>query len=186
VALRRAFTLACLLVACARARTPADSSMRTLPGSDGQAHELVPPNARLTVIEFFSAHCKCQAAHDARWREIIQDYQPRGVSFTIVDSEVGASVMRDREQALTRGYPRPILIDAGGRFARELGARYATYVLVLDQRGRRLYAGGIDSDMTQLSAGATRYLRDALDDALDGRPVRRDSSEALGCALALE
>src|SRR5690349_13723704 len=104
MALIRVLALAAALFACAPAHSPADLTRRELPGSDGQRHALIDPSARLTVLEFFSAHCKCQAAHDARWRELVQTFEPRGVAFRMIDSERGASVARDRQLATERGY----------------------------------------------------------------------------------
>jgi peroxiredoxin len=157
-----------------------------LPGTDGRIHALVDRDARLTVIEFFSAHCPCQAQHDARLRELASAYSARGVAFVAIDSEVEAGLARDRDEAARRGYAFPILVDAGGAVARALHAQYATYTIVVDRDARIVYVGGIDSDKNHLTAGATPYLRDALDDALAAKPLRRAEGKALGCALLLE
>ena len=143
------------------------------------------PAAKLTVVEFFSAHCPCQAAHDGRLRELARAYAARGVRFVAVDSEHGATSARDGAEASRRGYPYPIVLDPGGALARELGAEYATYSVVLDAGGRVLYAGGLDSDRSHLTEGAESYVQNALDDALAGRPVRRPEGKTLGCALTV-
>jgi hypothetical protein len=108
------------------------------------------------------------------------------VAFVAVDSGAGASGARERGAAARRAYPYPILIDARGSVSRALGAEYATYTVVVDRAGRRVYAGGIDSDKTHLQEDATPFLRDALDDALAGRPLRRPEGKVLGCALLVE
>ncbi len=148
-------------------------------------HSLVDPNAKITVVEFFSIHCPCQAKHDERLRALASAYAPRGVSFVAVDSEVGATVERDRNEATRRGYPYPILIDAHGEVARALDADYATYSVLVDANGRVPYSGGIDSDKSHLRDDATPYLRDAIDDALARRPMRRREAKTLGCSLEL-
>jgi peroxiredoxin len=179
--------LALALAACAPAAAPPRSiPERALLGTDGQTHLLVDPAARVTVIEFFSAHCPCQAEHDARLRDLAAAYTPRGVAFVAVDSERGAGVEADRAQAERRGYPYPILVDPGGAVARALRAEFATFTVVVDRDRRVLFAGGIDSDRSHTTDDAIPYLRDALDDALAGRPVRHTDAKALGCALAIE
>jgi hypothetical protein len=150
------------------------------------AHGLVDRSTRLTVIEFFSAHCPCQERHDARLRDLASAYGPRGVAFVAVDSEADATLARDGGEAAGRSYPYPILIDRGGAVARALHAEYATFTLVVDRAGLVLYAGGIDSDKNHLTDDATAYLRDALDDALAGQPLRRAHGKTLGCALMTE
>jgi peroxiredoxin len=155
-----------------------------LQGTDGATHALAPAgDARLAVLVFFAAHCPCQAAHDARLRDLFGTYHPRGVDFFAVDSEVSATPERDQAEASRRGYSFPILLDRGGALARQLDAEYATEVFVVDRAGAVRYHGGIDSDKRNLHDDATPFLRDALDDLLEGRPMRRTESKALGCAL---
>jgi peroxiredoxin len=182
---RLLFALA-IVVGCAAAPAPARVPDLVLTGSDGRAHALIDSHAELTVVEFFSRHCPCQAKHDERMRGLATSYAERNVRFLAVDSEAGASASRARDEAERRGYPFPILVDASGSVARRAGATYATYTLVADRTGRILYAGGIDSDKNHLTDDATWFLRDALDDALAGRAIRRPVGKTLGCALMLE
>jgi hypothetical protein len=135
-----------------------------------------------TVVTFFSSHCPCQRAHDARIRDLIAKETPLGVGFVVVDSAESA-VATDREESKARGYP--IVLDDAGKLARAVGAEYATFSVVLDREGRILYRGGFDSDRTHLRDDATPYLANALDDLQAGRPVRAPETKALGCMLEL-
>lgn len=146
---------------------------------------LADPAAPFTVVEFFSAHCPCQARHDARLAVLARRYGPLGVSFVAVDSEADASLERDRREAEQRGYTYPMLLDPEGSIARALHADYATYTVLLDARQQVLFHGGIDADRTQLHADATPYLSNALDDAVTGRPIRVPEAKTLGCSLLL-
>jgi hypothetical protein len=140
-------------------------------------------DAKYTVLVFFSAHCPCQRAHDARLRAMADAYTPRGVVFAAVDSEVKATPERDAGEAAKRGYAYPILVDRGATLARSLGASYATYSVVFDHDGNIRYHGGLDTDRRTLHDDATFFLRDALDDLLAGRDPRVASGKTLGCAL---
>ena len=173
---------ALLLTACATPQSPASMSSR-FPGTDGMTHALVDPHAELTLLEFFSAHCPCQASHDARLKQLATRYRPLGVAFRAIDSELDASVEKDRTEARTRAYPYPILIDPEGRAARTLKADYATYTVLVDQRGKILFRGGIDSDRSHLTAAPTPYLENAIEDALAKRPLRLAEAKTLGCSL---
>ncbi len=139
----------------------------------------------LTVITFFSHHCPVQVAHDARLVALHARYASRGVQILAVDSEAGATPERDANEARNRGYPFSIYVDTRGVVARALGARNATYTLVVDAHGTVLYAGGIDSDRTHLTNQATPYVADALDDLLAGRAPRAPEGKVLGCALQI-
>ncbi len=140
-------------------------------------------SARLTVLVFFSARCRCLDQHEERLKALYDQYRARGVQLLMIDSEANASPERDEAEAQRRGYPFPILGDRGGRLADQLSARYATYSVVTDGEGRIRYRGGIDSDMNHLRDDATAYLRDALDDLLAGRSPRVAEGKTLGCSL---
>jgi len=153
-------------------------------GTDGVLHGIAPgDSARFTVIVFFASHAPCQSAHDVRLRELYATYRPRGVDFLVVDSEASATLERDRDEAASRGYPFPIVLDRGSALAHRLDAAYATEAFVIDRFGDVRYHGGIDSDERVLHDDAKGFLRDALDDLLAGAPLRQEETKAPRCAL---
>lgn len=139
--------------------------------------------APATVLVFYSPHCHCLAAHEARLLSLYQRYHTRGVQFFLVDSEVGATPELDETEVRARGYPFPMITDAGAKLANSVGAEYATYTVVADAQGRVRYHGGIDSDGIHLTDDATPYVANALDDLLAGRAPRTPEGKAMGCAL---
>lgn len=173
------------LAACAPPpRAPSGLPQATLLTSDGarQLAEIVRPG-RVTVIVFFSADCPCQAAHDARLRDLSAAYAARGVDVLAVDSEAGASPERSAQEARARAYPFPLLADPGGALADALGAEFATYTVVLDAKGSVRYRGGLDSDRAYLTKDASLWVRNAVDRLLAGGSPDPAQAEALGCAL---
>jgi len=174
-----------VIAACApSARAPSRLPEATLLASDGPRRlaEIVKPG-RVTVIVFFSADCPCQAAHDARLRDLFAAYRDRGVDLVAVDSEAGASPERSAKEAQARAYPFPLLADPGGALADALGAEFATYSVVVDQQGRVRYRGGIDSDRAHLTADASPWVRNAVDRLLANADPDPAEAEAFGCAL---
>jgi hypothetical protein len=173
-----------LAAGCSRAAVPHVPSI-TLE-STGGGREVFPARltrAPWTVLVFFSADCPCFSLHERRLSSLIRAYEPRGVQFLLVDSEIDASVARDAAIARERDLLVPVVIDSGAALADALVAEYATYSVVLDRGGAVRYRGGIDSDKTHLRADATPYLRQALDDLLTGNEPRQLESKALGCPL---
>ncbi len=173
------------VAACSAAHHPTVVDIR-FPSTEGGARSLIDPAARLTVVEFFSAHCPCQAKHDERLRGLAARYRAQGVAFVAVDSEADATLARDRREAVRRHYPYGILVDPTGKAAAALRANYATYCVLIDSSGAILYQGGIDSDRNRLHADATPYLADAIADAVFGRPIRVPVAKSLGCSLMRE
>ncbi|MEO5730151.1 MAG: redoxin family protein [Byssovorax sp.] len=165
-------------------RAPSGLPQATLLTSGGarQLAEIVRPG-RVTVIVFFSADCPCQAAHDARLRDLSAAYAARGVDILAVDSEAGASPERSAKEARARAYPFPLLADPEGALADALGAEFATYTVVLDAKGSVRYRGGLDSDRAHLTKDASLWVRNAVDRLLAGGSPDPAQAEALGCAL---
>jgi hypothetical protein len=181
----RALVLGALVVACAPpAKRPLEERMRVVDeaGRPRDLHELA--GGAATVVTFFSVHCPCQAAHDARLVALYEAYHPRGVAFVAIDAEVTATRERDAEEANRRAYPFPLWTSANGSAATAFGAEAATFTVVIDREGRVRYAGGIDSDRSHLTDDAAPYLKDALDDVLAGRETRTPRGKVLGCALS--
>jgi peroxiredoxin len=174
------------LAACAPPppRAPAGLPEATLLASDGphRLAEIVKPG-RVTVIVFFSADCPCQAAHDARLRDLAAAYRDRGVDVLAVDSEASASPERAAREARARAYPFPLLADPRGALADALGAEFATFTVIIDATGKVRYRGGIDSDRSHLTEDASPWVRNAVDRLLAGAAPDPAESEALGCAL---
>jgi AhpC/TSA family len=175
-----------LMIGCASPPAPKVATAERFAGTDGRSHPLAPePPDLYSVVLFFSADCHVLRAHDERLRQLALDFQERRVRFVAVDSEVDATLERDRAEALQRQYSFPILLDPGGRLAGSLDAVYAGYIVVVDGSGIVRYRGGIDSDRVHLRDDATPHLRNALEDLVAGRTPRTAESKALGCALRL-
>ncbi|MGH7270195.1 MAG: redoxin domain-containing protein [Polyangiaceae bacterium] len=160
----------------------------TLVGESGESGEsmdvrVLARQAPLTVLVFFSPGCRCLCQHEPRLRDIYRAFRPRGAKLLMVDSEVRGSLERDALEACDHGYPFPIVLDRCAEFADALGAKYASYPVVIDRSGRVRYRGGIDSDETHLHDDAAFYLRDAMVDLLAGREPRVSSGKTLGCSL---
>jgi hypothetical protein len=139
--------------------------------------------APATVVEFFSSDCPCQTAHDERLIALYQRYQAQGVRFVVVDANYSAALEHDLAEVNQRHYPFPILIDPGGAMIKALGAKYATYSVLLDPHGRVRYRGGFDSDRHPLSAHPRAYLDEAIGALLAGHDPDPAETKTLGCAL---
>lgn len=138
-----------------------------------------------TVLMFYSATCPTVTAHDARLKALWSDYHARNIGVYAVASEADITVETLGREASRRGYPFPLVWDAGGRLARQLNVRYASQVVVLGADASVVYAGSIDSDRRFLHDDATPYLRNALDALLRGFAPAKTDGAAYGCALSL-
>ena len=172
-------TLSCARSAAVRMIRPDVVSARN-DDRDRGAH-----SAEFAVLTFFSRHCPCVRAHEARMAALFERYRDRGVTFLAIDHESDSDAEIDRREAETRRYPFSVVHDRGGGWARYFGAEYATFTVIAGRGGEVLYRGGIDSDRTHLTEAATPYLEDALADVVAARPVRRPEGMTLGCLLRM-
>lgn len=140
---------------------------------------------RFTVLVFFTPDCPCVVAHERRLMELARIYEPRGVRFLMIHSELSADVDEDARIARERGYTFPLLTDSQASLARALNVQFATHTVVVDQSGRVRYSGAIDSDKVSLHENATPYLEEVLEDLMALRPPRHDATEPLGCTIEL-
>jgi hypothetical protein len=79
-------------------------------------------------------------------------------------------------------WPLPYLHDADQDVARAFGARTTPDVFVVDSEQRLRYRGAPDADYSDPAQRAD-WLREALDDLLAGREVRRPQTEPVGCSV---
>lgn len=78
------------------------------------------------------------------------------------------------------------LLDEDGRIGRSYGARTTPHMYLIDPQGKLVYAGAIDSKPSTNPADirtATNYVRQALDEALAGKPVSQPTTPAYGCSI---
>jgi peroxiredoxin len=157
-----------------------------LADTDGRSHSLH-DDATATVVVFTCNHCPYALAWHDRLLEVARDYAPRGVRFLAVNANDGSRFPADsyeamRQRVAQEDWPLPYLHDAAQNVARALGARTTPDVYVVDSDGRLRYRGAPDADYSDPSQRAA-WLRDALEDLLAGRGVRRPETEPVGCSV---
>jgi hypothetical protein len=85
-----------------------------------------------------------------------------------------------------KAQPSAVLMDEDGKAGRAYGARTTPHMYIVDPQGRLIYAGGIDSiassDPSDIQR-AVNYVRQGLNEALDGKPLSAASTRAYGCSI---
>jgi hypothetical protein len=84
------------------------------------------------------------------------------------------------------GSPSATLIDDSGKIGRAYGARTTPHMYLIDPQGKLLYAGAIDSKPTSNPADiatATKYVNQAVGEALAGKAVSQPTTRAYGCSI---
>jgi peroxiredoxin len=177
----------------ARAGLPLDGpapAFEDLLGTDGERYGFERFRDRDALVLIFSSNrCPTAKAYAGRMNELQRDYGPRGVQLVAINSNdphlyPDEDLARMIERAAEDRYVFPYLVDAGQGVARAYGAECTFHVFVLDAERRLRYRGRFD-DARLPERVTTHDLRDALEDILAGRDVRRPETRAFGCSLDL-
>lgn len=154
----------------------------------GASHELYRyADARAIVVLVQGNGCPIVRNVMPEFRALRDAYRPRGIDFLLLNSN-----LQDTREAIAReasefGYDLPILKDAAQLVGESLDLKRTGEVFVVDPRTWSVvYHGAIDDRVTyehQRPAATRRYLANALDDVLAGRPVSVATSPAKGCLI---
>jgi hypothetical protein len=195
-----------LLAACATALLPTAARTApalgepapafTLPDATGRPVRLADFRGRLVVLQWMNPGCPFLKKHYASGSLVTlqRETVARGVQWLMIESN--AQDTRDYFEPAElvdwlRRYGSPaqsVLMDDSGKVARAFGARTASHSYLLGPDGRLLYGGAIDSIASTKAEDIPRavpHLRQALMEALEGRPVTVGLSRPYGCNLML-
>ena len=160
-----------------------------LPGVDGRTHRLSEFADRpYLVVTFWCNHCPYVQKWAARTIALQREFGRAGVQFVLINSNDAAAYPTDdmahmKARAKELGYPFPYLQDESQEVARAYGALVTPHAQLFDRDRRLLFQGRIDDNHQQLQAVHHRYLEDALEAALAGRPVTPAELPVLGCSV---
>lgn len=162
--------------------------------SRGHSVRLSELRGRPVVLEWTNHECPFVRKHygAGSMQALQKQALDRGVTWlSVISSAPGKEGHVDgaRADQLTRergAAPTAVLLDASGAVGRAYGAKTTPQLFLIDPKGTLLYMGAIDSiasaDVDDI-ARAQPYFRQALDEALAGKPVTRAVTKPYGCAV---
>ena len=164
----------------------------------GGSHSLAGYAGKWVVLEWFNHECPYTKKHYAlvngigNSQAMQQEYTKRGVIWlSVVSSGPGrqgyTSAAKADDEARKKGAaPTAIIRDTAGVLGRLYGARNTPQYAIIDPEGVLRYGGAIDDRRTSSAkdiAGATNYVRAALDSGLAGRPIAVAQTQPYGCEV---
>jgi hypothetical protein len=164
----------------------------------GGSHSLAGYAGKWVVLEWFNHGCPYTKKHYAlvngagNTQAMQREYTRRGVIWlSIVSSGPGrqgyTTAEKADDEARKKGAaPTAIIRDTAGVLGRLYGARNTPQYAIIDPEGVLRYGGAIDDQRTSSAkdvAGATNYVRAALDAGLAGRPIAVAQTQPYGCEV---
>lgn len=160
-----------------------------LPGVDGKSHSLASfADKKILAVIFSCNHCPYVQGWEDRLIQIQEDYGPRGVRLVAVNSNETKNYPEDSfDKMVVRAKEKkinfPYLRDEDQSVARAYDAACTPEIYVFDAERSLRYHGRVDDNYQDPRAVKSRDLRDALDDLVNNRPVRKPETPAMGCSI---
>jgi peroxiredoxin len=178
--------------AAARVGEPAPTF--TAPATTGGAVSLEAHRGKVVVLEWTNHDCPYVRKHyeSGNMQALQKETTGQGVVWlTIISSAPGEQghVSPAEANALTtkRGAaPTAVLLDPKGTVGKMYGATNTPHMYVIEPGGKLVYAGAIDDRPTSRKgdiAGASNYVRAALQAVSAGQPVKTPVTRAYGCTV---
>jgi hypothetical protein len=141
-----------------------------------------------TLVIFTCNHCPFARAWESRIVELGNAYAKKGVGVILINAndpaqhpEDGFAEMQRRTKSL--GLAVPYVVDDTSNVARAFGASVTPEAFLFDQRGKLAYHGTIDDNRQDPDKVGKRYLKDALDAVLAGKPPAIAETKGIGCGI---
>jgi peroxiredoxin len=160
----------------------------------GKTHSLADYKGKYVVLEWFNPECPFVKKHygGGNMQALQEEFAGKGVAWLSVDStapgkegnltaESAAKQICDWKMNHTT-----LLLDAHGKVGQAYGAKNTPHMFIINPEGVLIYQGAIDSKASPNPAdiaGATNYVKVALDVAMAGKPVANATTKPYGCSV---
>jgi hypothetical protein len=161
---------------------------------NGKAVNLSELRGKTVVLEWTNNDCPYVVKHygSGNMQALQRDAAKDGVVWiSLISSAKNAEghVSPAEAAELTKSRnaaPSTIVLDESGKIGRAYEARTTPHMFVINPQGNLVFMGGIDdkpSTRTSDIAGATNYVRAALDAVKTGKPVATPVARPYGCSI---
>lgn len=148
-------------------------------------------SAKGFIIVFSSNHCPFSKSYEDRVIALDRKYASQGFPVITInpndpDAYEEDSFANMQIRAKEKGYPFPYLTDDTQVVSKAFGAMRTPQAYVLKKEGGKIivsYIGAIDDNAQDPSGVTKRYVEDAVNNLLVGKPVVTTSTKAVGCAI---
>lgn len=148
-------------------------------------------NTKGFILIFDCNTCPYSKAYNDRIQALNKKYASQGfpvIAINSNDPEVssGDSYEDMVNVAKKKNYEFPYLVDESQSVAKAYGATNTPHVYVLAKENNSLkvaYIGAIDDSARDASAVSKKYVENAVDALLSGKPVPVTKTKAVGCGI---
>ena len=148
-------------------------------------------DAKGFIVVFDCNTCPYSRAYNERIIALNKKYAPQKFPLIAInandpESSAGDSFEDNVREAKRKNYDFPYLVDDTQQIAKAYGATNTPHVFVLTKSGTDLkvaYIGTIDNNARNPSDATKKYVEEAIDALLAGKPVPNTKTRAVGCGI---
>lgn len=150
-------------------------------------------STKLLVIVFSCNHCPYVQAYEERMIAFQRDYAAKGVQLVAINSNETSHYPTDTyeemvKRAMERGFNFPYLRDEDQTVAEAFGATHTPEFFVFaaeeeEAQQRLRYHGKMDDNYQNPSAVTRKYVEEAVNAILAGKPVAEPETHSIGCTI---
>ncbi|MEJ2103336.1 MAG: thioredoxin family protein [Ignavibacteriaceae bacterium] len=158
-------------------------------GIDGKKYSLDSFKDKKALIVIFSCnHCPYVQAYEDRIKQIQQNYQSKGVEVIAINSNEDKGYPEDsfenmKKRAIEQKFNFLYLRDEDQSVARAYDATHTPEIFLFDGNRKLAFHGKIDDNWQEPNKVKNHYLKDALNELLDGKEVSVPETFTIGCTI---
>ncbi|MCS7156688.1 MAG: thioredoxin family protein [Blastocatellia bacterium] len=141
-----------------------------------------------TLVIFSCNSCPWVKAWETRIAEVGNWAQKQGIGVIMINSNDPAKNPEDsyevmQQRTKERGFEFPYVVDATSDVARAFGATHTPEFFLFDATGKLVYTGALDDNARNPEAVKERYLQNAIEALLAGKPIPVAQTRSIGCTI---
>lgn len=146
-------------------------------------------DAKGYIIIFTCNHCPYSVLYEDRIIELHKEYEPKGYPVIAINSNSEKVQPEDSfekmiERANDKKFPFVYLHDKDQSVAKKFGAARTPHVFVVQKKDMKVkYIGAIDDNAKHANKARKHYVKDAVDNLLEGKKVIKEKTKAIGCTI---
>jgi len=161
-------------------------NMRDISGKDLTLGDIKGENG--TLVIFSCNTCPWVIRWEDRYVTIAESYTPEGISVVAVNSNASRfegddSLEKMATHAKEKNYNFPYVQDDNSTLARLFGATKTPHIYLFDKSNRLVYRGAIDDNARDSKSVDEHFLANAIDSLIEGKPIEKPISKAIGCSI---
>ncbi len=148
-------------------------------------------DAKGIILVFTCNHCPFAKKYEKRIMELDKKFKSKGFPVVAISPNDPILVPEDnfenmQKRAKEKNYSFPYLLDETQNIAKEYGATKTPHVFILEKQKDSYivkYIGAIDDNHEDASAVKEKYVENAVNNILAGKPVTPENTKAIGCGI---